>query len=122
MRKDSVEYVVHLGDYIYEYANGEYGWGDSVSFSALYRFLHSIDTDVGHYSMAAFRCQIGISTRKLNQVQGGGNLLMRTVDCTTIESALPLTEQTWTSLPAIKSSPGSRYGMITVCDALLGRT
>ncbi|KAI0512936.1 PhoD-like phosphatase [Xylaria bambusicola] len=28
-RKDSVEYVIHLGDYIYEYANGEYGWGDS---------------------------------------------------------------------------------------------
>ncbi|KAI4870574.1 PhoD-like phosphatase-domain-containing protein [Hypoxylon rubiginosum] len=29
VRKDSVDYVVHLGDYIYEYANGEYGWGDS---------------------------------------------------------------------------------------------
>ncbi|KAI0868066.1 PhoD-like phosphatase [Hypoxylon argillaceum] len=28
-RKDSVDYVVHLGDYIYEYANGEYGWGDA---------------------------------------------------------------------------------------------
>lgn len=21
--------MIHLGDYIYEYANGEYGWGDS---------------------------------------------------------------------------------------------
>ncbi|KAK7977758.1 hypothetical protein PG988_005248 [Apiospora saccharicola] len=30
VRKDSVNYVVHLGDYIYEYGNGEYGWGDSM--------------------------------------------------------------------------------------------
>ncbi|KAK8107575.1 uncharacterized protein PG998_009588 [Apiospora kogelbergensis] len=30
VRKDSVDYVVHLGDYIYEYGNGEYGWGDSM--------------------------------------------------------------------------------------------
>ncbi|KAI1476486.1 phosphodiesterase/alkaline phosphatase D precursor [Daldinia eschscholtzii] len=29
VRKDSVDYVVHLGDYIYEYANGEYGWGNA---------------------------------------------------------------------------------------------
>ncbi|CAO2652537.1 Nn.00g008200.m01.CDS01 [Neocucurbitaria sp. VM-36] len=29
-RKDSVDYVVHLGDYIYEYKNGYYGWGDSI--------------------------------------------------------------------------------------------
>ncbi|TGJ84803.1 hypothetical protein E0Z10_g3963 [Xylaria hypoxylon] len=29
VRKDSVDYVVHLGDYIYEYANGDYGWGDA---------------------------------------------------------------------------------------------
>jgi len=29
-RKDSVDYVIHLGDYIYEYANGEYGWGNSL--------------------------------------------------------------------------------------------
>ncbi|KAG9202416.1 hypothetical protein G6514_004392 [Epicoccum nigrum] len=29
-RKDSVDYVVHLGDYIYEYANGYYGWGNSI--------------------------------------------------------------------------------------------
>ncbi|KAI1089946.1 PhoD-like phosphatase-domain-containing protein [Rostrohypoxylon terebratum] len=29
VRKDSVDYVIHLGDYIYEYANGEYGWGNS---------------------------------------------------------------------------------------------
>ncbi|KAJ2901820.1 alkaline phosphatase [Zalerion maritima] len=29
VRKDSVDYVVHLGDYIYEYANGHYGWGNS---------------------------------------------------------------------------------------------
>lgn len=28
--KDSVDYVIHLGDYIYEYANGEYGWGQSI--------------------------------------------------------------------------------------------
>ncbi|KAF2874066.1 PhoD-like phosphatase-domain-containing protein [Massariosphaeria phaeospora] len=30
VRKDSVDYVVHLGDYIYEYANGDYGWGNSI--------------------------------------------------------------------------------------------
>ncbi|KAF2493175.1 phosphodiesterase/alkaline phosphatase D precursor [Lophium mytilinum] len=30
VRKDSVDYVVHLGDYIYEYANGEYGWGQTI--------------------------------------------------------------------------------------------
>ncbi|KAH8597788.1 PhoD-like phosphatase [Bisporella sp. PMI_857] len=29
VRKDSVDYVIHLGDYIYEYANGHYGWGNS---------------------------------------------------------------------------------------------
>ncbi|KAI0131004.1 phosphodiesterase/alkaline phosphatase D precursor [Daldinia grandis] len=29
VRKDSVDYIIHLGDYIYEYANGEYGWGDA---------------------------------------------------------------------------------------------
>ncbi|KAH8677650.1 PhoD-like phosphatase [Xylariales sp. PMI_506] len=29
VRKDSVDYVIHLGDYIYEYKNGEYGWGNS---------------------------------------------------------------------------------------------
>ncbi|KAL8740706.1 MAG: hypothetical protein Q9184_008461, partial [Pyrenodesmia sp. 2 TL-2023] len=29
-RKDSVDYVVHLGDYIYEYANGDYGDGQSL--------------------------------------------------------------------------------------------
>jgi alkaline phosphatase D len=30
VRKDSVDYVIHLGDYIYEYANGYYGWGNSL--------------------------------------------------------------------------------------------
>ncbi|KAF2033950.1 phosphodiesterase/alkaline phosphatase D precursor [Setomelanomma holmii] len=30
VRKDSVDYVVFLGDYIYEYKNGYYGWGDSI--------------------------------------------------------------------------------------------
>lgn len=30
VRKSSVDYVIHLGDYIYEYANGEYGWGQSI--------------------------------------------------------------------------------------------
>jgi alkaline phosphatase D len=30
VRKDSVDYVVHLGDYIYEYAEGEYGYGYSI--------------------------------------------------------------------------------------------
>ncbi|MCJ1486044.1 hypothetical protein MMC06_006220 [Schaereria dolodes] len=30
-RKDSVDYVLHLGDYIYEYKNGDYGWGQSIS-------------------------------------------------------------------------------------------
>ncbi|MCJ1367199.1 hypothetical protein MMC16_006331 [Acarospora aff. strigata] len=29
-RKDAVDYVVHLGDYIYEYKNGKYGWGNSL--------------------------------------------------------------------------------------------
>ncbi|KAF2966574.1 hypothetical protein GQX73_g7033 [Xylaria multiplex] len=29
VRKDSVDYVLHLGDYIYEYGNGGYGWGDA---------------------------------------------------------------------------------------------
>jgi alkaline phosphatase D len=28
--QDSVDYVVHLGDYIYEYKNGDYGWGNSI--------------------------------------------------------------------------------------------
>ena len=28
--QDSVDYVVHLGDYMYEYKNGVYGWGDSI--------------------------------------------------------------------------------------------
>ncbi|KAF1812101.1 hypothetical protein P152DRAFT_474327 [Eremomyces bilateralis CBS 781.70] len=26
-RKDSVDWVVHLGDYVYEYKEGDYGWG-----------------------------------------------------------------------------------------------
>lgn len=29
-RKDSVDYVIHLGDYIYEYKNGDYGYGQSI--------------------------------------------------------------------------------------------
>ncbi|KAL8850880.1 MAG: hypothetical protein Q9221_004193 [Calogaya cf. arnoldii] len=29
-RKDAVDYVVHLGDYIYEYANGDYGDGTNI--------------------------------------------------------------------------------------------
>ncbi|KAI4159729.1 MAG: hypothetical protein LQ342_006344 [Letrouitia transgressa] len=29
-RKDSVDYVIHLGDYIYEYKNGDYGQGQSI--------------------------------------------------------------------------------------------
>ncbi len=29
-RKDSVDYVLHLGDYIYEYKNGDYGHGQSI--------------------------------------------------------------------------------------------
>ncbi|KAG9242313.1 PhoD-like phosphatase [Calycina marina] len=31
VRKDSIDYVIHLGDYIYEYGNGEYGWGNSIN-------------------------------------------------------------------------------------------
>lgn len=31
VRKDSVDFVVHLGDYIYEYKNGEYGWGNALN-------------------------------------------------------------------------------------------
>lgn len=30
VRKDSVDYVLHLGDYLYEYGNGDYGWGNSL--------------------------------------------------------------------------------------------
>jgi len=30
VRKNSVDYVIHLGDYLYEYANGQYGWGQSI--------------------------------------------------------------------------------------------
>ncbi|TLD28591.1 hypothetical protein PspLS_04052 [Pyricularia sp. CBS 133598] len=30
VNKDSIDYVVHLGDYIYEYENGYYGWGDEL--------------------------------------------------------------------------------------------
>ncbi|KAF2431347.1 phosphodiesterase/alkaline phosphatase D precursor [Tothia fuscella] len=30
IRKKSIDYAIHLGDYIYEYANGEYGWGNSL--------------------------------------------------------------------------------------------
>lgn len=31
VRKDSVDYVIHLGDYIYEYAgNGDYGYGQAI--------------------------------------------------------------------------------------------
>ncbi|KAJ9266753.1 hypothetical protein DTO212C5_6180 [Paecilomyces variotii] len=30
VRKDSVDYVLHLGDYIYESKNGDYGWGNSI--------------------------------------------------------------------------------------------
>ena len=30
VRKDSVDYVIHLGDYIYEYKNGDYGWGNAL--------------------------------------------------------------------------------------------
>ncbi|KAA8893189.1 PhoD-like phosphatase-domain-containing protein [Sphaerosporella brunnea] len=30
VRKDSADYVIHLGDYIYEYANGAYGWGNEI--------------------------------------------------------------------------------------------
>jgi alkaline phosphatase D len=29
-KQDSVDYVIHLGDYIYEYKNGDYGWGNSI--------------------------------------------------------------------------------------------
>ena len=29
-RKDSVDYVLHLGDYIYEYKNGDYGYGQTI--------------------------------------------------------------------------------------------
>ena len=28
--KDSVDYVIHLGDVLYEYAEGDYGWGYSI--------------------------------------------------------------------------------------------
>lgn len=25
-----MDYVIHLGDYLYEYKNGDYGWGQSI--------------------------------------------------------------------------------------------
>lgn len=34
VRKDSVDYILHLGDYIYEYPNGAYGWGQSIGSSS----------------------------------------------------------------------------------------
>jgi alkaline phosphatase D len=30
VRKDSADFVLHLGDYLYEYKNGDYGWGNSI--------------------------------------------------------------------------------------------
>ncbi|KAK3388746.1 PhoD-like phosphatase-domain-containing protein [Sordaria brevicollis] len=30
VRKDSVDFIVFLGDYIYEYKNGQYGWGNAL--------------------------------------------------------------------------------------------
>lgn len=30
VRKDNADFVIHLGDYLYEYENGYYGWGDSL--------------------------------------------------------------------------------------------
>lgn len=30
VRKDSVDYVLHLGDYLYEYKNGDYGHGQTI--------------------------------------------------------------------------------------------
>ncbi|EAA30328.2 hypothetical protein GE21DRAFT_10567 [Neurospora crassa] len=30
VRKDSVDFIVFLGDYIYEFQNGQYGWGDAL--------------------------------------------------------------------------------------------
>ncbi|GAO46312.1 phosphodiesterase/alkaline phosphatase D precursor [Saitoella complicata NRRL Y-17804] len=35
VRKDSVDYVLHLGDYIYEYNEGDYGWGYSIDRTPL---------------------------------------------------------------------------------------
>ena len=34
VRKNSVDYVLHLGDYLYEYPNGAYGWGQSLGNSS----------------------------------------------------------------------------------------
>ncbi|KAL7271554.1 hypothetical protein RUND412_005678 [Rhizina undulata] len=30
VRRNTTDYVIHLGDYIYEYKNGDYGWGDDI--------------------------------------------------------------------------------------------
>ncbi|KAJ0365487.1 hypothetical protein COL154_004342 [Colletotrichum chrysophilum] len=47
VRKDSVDYVVHLGDYIYEYGNGEYGWGNSLDRIPLPdRQIYTTDLDL----------------------------------------------------------------------------
>lgn len=40
-RKDSVDYVIHLGDYIYEYKNGDYGWG-KCTFLSIFLPIHTI--------------------------------------------------------------------------------
>lgn len=61
MRKDSVDYVLHLGDYIYEYKNGEYGWGNSLGNSCSLFLFIPIEPQIAHvyFSQVAFPSQIG---------------------------------------------------------------
>ena len=42
VRKDSVDYVLHLGDYLYEYPNGAYGWGQSIGKFPSYMHDHAL--------------------------------------------------------------------------------
>ncbi|OQU97431.1 hypothetical protein CLAIMM_03362 isoform 2 [Cladophialophora immunda] len=63
-RKDSVDYIIHLGDFIYEYAEGDYGWGWSIgrrpSPETELRTLRDYRTRLSQYrsdkdSLAVFR-------------------------------------------------------------------
>lgn len=66
MRKDSVDYVLHLGDYLYEYPNGEYGWGQSIGSSS----SHMYDQVLTIMMKAEFRYQTGSSIRCMITARG----------------------------------------------------
>ena len=100
MRKDSVDYVVHLGDYIYEYGNGEYGWGNSLDRIPLPD--RQIYTSVLAYT---------VSTSETSPAD-----LLKA--CTIIESAWQLTERIWIYLLVINNFRGFQSGMTMVSVAI----